>query len=80
MADKPRRAKPAFAIAHQGRRYGIWEDRGEGMVYVTDGAPANIDPVYALTNKEGEVNAFLAARNEPCLLYTSVTGIRSPTR
>lgn len=69
VAEKPRRAKPAFAIAHQGRRYGVWEDRGEGMVYVTDGAPANIDPVYALTNKEGEFNAFLAARNEPVMRY-----------
>ncbi len=66
---KPPRAKIRYAIAYRGRRYGVWEDGAEGMVYVTDGAPANVDPVYSLTNRDGEFNAILAARNEPVMRY-----------
>lgn len=69
VEDKPPRAKCQFAISYQGRRYGVWEDVREGMAYVTDGAPANADPVYTLTNRDGEFNAILAARNEPVMRY-----------
>lgn len=69
VEKKPRRAKFAFALKSAGRVMGVWEDETEGLVYVTDGAPRNCEPVYALTNRDGDFNAFLAERNERSLKY-----------
>lgn len=69
VAKKPKSAKFQFAIKGKGHRLGVWSDDKQGYIYVTTKLPKDANPLYALTNDDGEFNALFAKRNESAMRY-----------
>lgn len=60
---KPRRATFEYGIVMNGKRFGIWYDRSEGYIYVTNKIPKNSeDRTYALTVGDSRFNMLIANR------------------
>jgi hypothetical protein len=63
VSKKPKRCKFAFGIVCNGKRYGVWNDITEGLVYVTDYIPNGMDRrIYTLTASDSRVNYIMANR------------------
>ena len=66
---KTKRAKFLFGITYMNDRYGIWEDRTDGYLYITSDMPNNAKPVFALTARDGRANLIVAQRAEPSMRF-----------
>ena len=63
VSSKPKRAKFSFGIVCNGKRFGVWNDITEGLVYVTDYTPNGMDRrTYTLTASDSRVNYIMANR------------------
>lgn len=66
---KTKRSKFLFGITYMSDRYGIWEDRTDGYLYITSDIPNNAKPVFALTARDGRANLIVAQRAEPSMRF-----------
>lgn len=66
---KTKRSKFLFGITYANDRYGIWEDKTDGYLYITSDIPNNARPVFALTARDGRANMIVAQRAEPSMRF-----------
>lgn len=69
VAQKPKSAKLVFGMTYERDRFGVWEDRSEGYIYVTRRIPNGARPVFALTSREGAADLVTARRAEPSMRF-----------
>ena len=63
VVPKPKRAKFWFGIVCNGKDFGIWSDRSEGFVHVTDSIPNGMESrTYTLTMADSRTNYMMATR------------------
>ena len=61
--SKPKGAKFSFGIVLNGKKYGIWNDWNDGLVYVTGSIPKGMDKrTYTLTMADSRTNYLMATR------------------
>lgn len=66
---KTKRSKFMFGITYADDKYGIWEDKTDGYLYITSDIPNNARPVFALTARDGRANMIVAQRAEPSMRF-----------
>ena len=63
VSPKPKRAKFAYGIVCNGKKYGVWYDYTEGFVHVTESIPKGMEKkTYTLTAADSRVNYIMANR------------------
>lgn len=67
VSEKTRGSKIMFGISYDKERYGIWEDKKDGRLYVNRKIPNGTKPVYALTARDGRADLVTAKKAEPML-------------
>lgn len=67
VAEKTKSARVMFGISYENERYGVWEDKSDGRLYVNRKIPNGTRPVFALTARDGRADLVTAKKAEPML-------------